>query len=387
MKPMYTAHTGFAYSDYKRRDYLYNGWHLWQTMTFLVVFIMFFAIEMLVTKTFVPLFVLLICAAVAFDAVYLAVRSARIKAAYRKSPLSDEPLVVTDFYNDRLEQKSAEGTITVEYSLLYGIIETQSDYFFMVTKKQAVAVAKRDCSTELSSHIAMLINKRRTDEKTDSRWRTRNILSAVLGTALALGAALALEFAEACFNAPPYKNMMRKPVIYLYPEEKTDITVTLDINGELICTYPEYNGCWNVTAFPNGTLYDESGKEYDSLFWEAAADIEFDFSEGFCVKGEDTVEFLQWALEEQGLTPRESNDFIMYWLPYMLNNEYNVISFQGDIYIDNAGLNIIPQPDNIKRVFMAYYPSKKYVDIPRQQLDGFERNGFTVIEWGGAVTD
>lgn len=45
-----------------------------------------------------------------------------------------------------------------------------------------------------------------------------------------------------------------KPVIYLYPEEEMDITVKLDVDGELICTYPQYNGKWEVTAKPDGVL-------------------------------------------------------------------------------------------------------------------------------------
>ncbi len=40
-----------------------------------------------------------------------------------------------------------------------------------------------------------------------------------------------------------------KPVIYLYPEEKLEVTVKLDYAGTLTCTYPAYNGEWNVTAF------------------------------------------------------------------------------------------------------------------------------------------
>ena len=31
-----------------------------------------------------------------------------------------------------------------------------------------------------------------------------------------------------------------KPVIYLYPEEVTDVTVQLDYDGQLTCTYPAY---------------------------------------------------------------------------------------------------------------------------------------------------
>lgn len=385
MKLLHTAQTNFTYSDYKRIDHLYNGWSLWFVMAFSAVFIVYFTIDLIVTRTYFPLLVMLI--GVGIIAACLTVRLLLLRAAYRKSPLSNEPLVVTDFYEDRLEQHSAEGAIAAEYALLYGIIETCCDYCFMVTKKQFIVVAKRDCSTQLTGHIAALIQKRRMAEKTDSKWLARKLSGAVLGSVLALGVALILGFGAACFNAPPYKDMVRKPVIYLYPEERTDITVTFDIDGELICTYPEYNGGWNVTALPDGTLYDESGREYDSLFWEATSDIEFDFSEGFCVKGDDTVEFLQWALEEQGLTQRESNDFILYWLPYMQDNEYNVIAFQNESYTDIARLYITPQPDHIKRVFMAYYSADKYVNIPSQELRGFERDGFTVVEWGGAVTE
>lgn len=32
-----------------------------------------------------------------------------------------------------------------------------------------------------------------------------------------------------------------KPVIYLYPEQETEVEVQLDYDGTLICTYPEYN--------------------------------------------------------------------------------------------------------------------------------------------------
>lgn len=33
---------------------------------------------------------------------------------------------------------------------------------------------------------------------------------------------------------------------------------------------------------------------------------------------------------------------------------------------------------------MVYKPLDKAIDIPEQELEPFEREGFTVIEWGGA---
>ncbi|MGN1119911.1 MAG: hypothetical protein ACI4Q4_06105 [Oscillospiraceae bacterium] len=173
-----------------------------------------------------------------------------------------------------------------------------------------------------------------------------------------------------------------KPVIYLYPQEETQVSVKLDVS-DFTVTYPDYNDGWNVTARPDGTLFTEDGSEYSYLFWEAKTDAEYDFSEGFCVKGEDTAEFLRRALSAQGLTPREYNEFIVYWYPLMKDNAYNVISFQTTAYEQSAALSVTPKPDAVKRVFMAYYASDKPVELPAQQLCGFEREGFTVVEWGG----
>lgn len=180
-----------------------------------------------------------------------------------------------------------------------------------------------------------------------------------------------------------------KPVIYLYPESALQVSVRVEPNGEFTCTYPEYDAAngWDVTAEPDGTLSTKDGREYGCLFWEARLDMPCDFSEGFCVSGEDTAKFLEWALTEQGLTPKERSDFIIYWLPQMQDNPYNVISFQGGTYESAAPLAVTPAPDSIKRVFMAYYSAKAPVDIPAQKLCGFDRTGFTVLEWGGTCAE
>ncbi|MBQ4137668.1 MAG: hypothetical protein IJD67_06110 [Clostridia bacterium] len=180
-----------------------------------------------------------------------------------------------------------------------------------------------------------------------------------------------------------------KPIIYLYPEKATECSVKLTLDGELTCTYPEYtsDGWDRFTAYPDGTLIFPDGKEYYALYWEGIQNTKWDLSSGFCVRGEDTAEFLEWALAAQGLNRREANEFIVYWLPLMQDNPYNVISFQTDAYTDAAILDITPTPDSLLRVFMAYYPSDTEVEIAPQSFDGFERQGFTVVEWGGSKVD
>ena len=177
-----------------------------------------------------------------------------------------------------------------------------------------------------------------------------------------------------------------KPVIYLYPEEETEISVAVDFKygGELTCTYPEYKDGWKVTAMPDGTIYDENGDEYYCLYWEADGNALFDNSKGFCVKGEDTAAFIREKLMYIGLTAREANEFIIYWLPKLQDNEYNVITLHTEDYADSVPLTLSVQPDTMIRVFMTYYSSDKPVEIKEQELPHYERNGFTLVEWGGS---
>lgn len=187
-----------------------------------------------------------------------------------------------------------------------------------------------------------------------------------------------------CACEPREVDANEKPVIYLYPETETRVTVKLDLSGELTCTYPAYDGGWVVTAAPDGTLTDEHGQTYNYLYWEGEVANGFDFSKGFCVAGSDTAAFLEDALDRLGLTRREANEFLVYWLPRMQDNPYNLIAFQQEAYTESAKLTVSPRPDSVLRVFMAWKPLARPVDIPAQTLPGFERRGFTLVEWGGA---
>ena len=176
-----------------------------------------------------------------------------------------------------------------------------------------------------------------------------------------------------------------KPVIYLYPEVPTDVEVKLDFNGELYCTYPKYNDGWSVTAYPNGTIIDKTtGREYSYLFWDGFSDVEYDMSRGFVVKGEDTAEFLQSILAKMGLTPKEYNEFIVYWLPLMQNNPYNLIAFQTDAYTENAKLTVTPTPDSVLRVFMTFKALGEPIEVEEPIIYPFVREGFCLVEWGGS---
>lgn len=102
------------------------------------------------------------------------------------------------------------------------------------------------------------------------------------------------------------------------------------------------------------------------------------------VEGEKTAAFLERVLSEMGLVPREYNEFIVYWLPKMQNNAYNLITFQKEAYTDSAKLEITPEPDSLLRIFMVYKPLAEPVQVKEPVIVPFERVGFTVVEWGGS---
>ncbi len=183
----------------------------------------------------------------------------------------------------------------------------------------------------------------------------------------------------------PEEELSAKPVDYFYPPQETAVTVRLDYDGELTCLYPaQEDGAWTVTASPDGTLTDAKGQTYNYLYWEGTSHWEYDFSQGFCVAGEDTAAFLEQALADLGLNRREANEFIVYWLPQMEGNPYNLIAFQGEDYTRHARLTVTPEPDSVLRVFMAWQPLEEPVEIQPQALPAFDRHGFAVVEWGGA---
>ena len=59
---------------------------------------------------------------------------------------------------------------------------------------------------------------------------------------------------------------IKKPAIYIYPEENSHINVKLDINGKIVNDIPKYEkDGWNVFVTKEGLIENK----YDYLFYEA----------------------------------------------------------------------------------------------------------------------
>lgn len=183
--------------------------------------------------------------------------------------------------------------------------------------------------------------------------------------------------------------MVKKPVIYLYPKEKTEITISIDFKGKLLTTFPKYDGSWNVTAYPDGQIFDKkTNRLYSSLFWDGSQNFpkeHYNYQSGFVVFKNDLTAFLIEKLDHLGLNTIETNEFIQFWLPFLEKNEINFIHFYVNAAFDVISKNIIfPKPDTEIRVFMEFYGLDKPIEITEQKLQKTERKGFIIVEWGGS---
>lgn len=182
---------------------------------------------------------------------------------------------------------------------------------------------------------------------------------------------------------------MCKPVVYLYPEKETKLEVKVSPNGGFTYTEPEYNGAWNVQASPSGEIVDlKTGAEYEYLFWEGIGLNLGEMDKGFIVERSGVEEFLNEKLSILGLNDKEISDFNEYWVDRLNDGEYYKISFVDQRVFDKvAPLEISPSlPDNIIRVFMVAKEVEKPYDLEEQKLyKRSSRDGFSVVEWGGAL--
>ncbi|MCE5287184.1 MAG: hypothetical protein LLG02_15250 [Pelosinus sp.] len=186
--------------------------------------------------------------------------------------------------------------------------------------------------------------------------------------------------------------ILKKPAIYLYPSQKTEISVVHHFKGKLLNTYPLYLDGWSVVAEPNGNLYNlKDGRAYKYLFWEGAYSFSkehYQYTSGFYVKKENYVPFLQEKLMKIGMNENEINDFIVYWLPMMGKYNSCFVYFRVNDNIDGSSiLETNPAPDTAIRVFMEFSGIEQLDSVQKlleQKLPSFKRNGFTLVEWGGS---
>jgi hypothetical protein len=176
-----------------------------------------------------------------------------------------------------------------------------------------------------------------------------------------------------------------KPVIYLYPESPTAMSVK--VGADVTKSEPLYNNGWDVFAMPDGKLLT-SGGTFDSLFWEGIGNGNYpQVTEGFIVKRSDVEQTLWSHLNQLGLNQKESADFMEFWMPLMPDTEYVRLTWFGTQQMNElAPLTLSKTPDTLIRIFLDFEGVDTKIDLPTQRLSHPERKGFVAVEWGGLLT-
>jgi hypothetical protein len=70
----------------------------------------------------------------------------------------------------------------------------------------------------------------------------------------------------------------------------------------------------------------------------------------------------------------------------MTGAPYFFVTFLGNKEMDAiAPLTIIPKPDSVIRILMDFSPLQKPIFVEGYEIKTPNRNGFTVVEWGGVL--
>jgi hypothetical protein len=206
-------------------------------------------------------------------------------------------------------------------------------------------------------------------------------------------------------DRPPEEMIMtvRKPNIYLYPTETTDVSVRLELAEGCALTRsdPPYGDGWRVTVSPDGSLSDSRGylvgevdgeevifdaPRYGYLFYEAEAPDVWQTERGWLVTRNDLTGFFTDLLNAYGFRGREVDDFLEYWPP-LLSDPFYIVCPQTENIDAVVGLRVEPEPDSVLRLFFLIEPLDEAAAtadwyLPEPVIPHFERTGFAVVEWG-----
>lgn len=190
-----------------------------------------------------------------------------------------------------------------------------------------------------------------------------------------------------------------KPVVYLYPEKSTEVSVKINPrDGFVTVSEPLYNPetGWEVLAFPNSTLkfpttYDPQPTTYPYLYYETMV-VGYQLpKKGFMLQKENLRPFLRNYIQKLGLRGQEIEDFLEYWIGRFseIDKKYFFVAFfsQEEIeYVDP--LTIEPEPMTEIRIRAYFKPLDSPYLVEAPDLPPVpKREGFTVIEWGGILDE
>lgn len=186
---------------------------------------------------------------------------------------------------------------------------------------------------------------------------------------------------------------LAKPVIYLYPTKPLFVDVKLEIPGRVTVSDPLYpeDGWKQVYAYPNplGAIKYQ-GKDYPYLYYETDVIKPEIPTQGYVVRTDLLEPKLRDMLAKIGLIEHEQNDFIEYWLPELRaeNKPYmfvTILPHKEKEKVDKVIMSV--EPDTRIEVIFEFEPLDEFKIVAPLKLPANppKREGFTMVEWGGAI--
>ena len=189
-------------------------------------------------------------------------------------------------------------------------------------------------------------------------------------------------------NSLPALRTAIKPNIYLYPEETTDISVIFDSPELLLTVIPDYINGWYAKVDSNSNMIVD-GKEYGYLFYESMTDDHLMQKEkGFIVPINNRKEFFTYISNYYGFNKQEKEDFVSFWCSRLDSNKEYIMYPQLTDTIDILmAVNINPKPENIFRIWFLFFEKEEDIELEKPESVIPNRDGYTMIEWGGIVAE
>ena len=153
-------------------------------------------------------------------------------------------------------------------------------------------------------------------------------------------------------------------------------------DGTLTNTLPPYGSGWDVIATPESII----DGQYEYLFYEADLQTVDIPENGWVVSNAELSNWFDTNLPLLGLNLKEIAQFKEYWLSELPAASYYDIRLLDQQFLEqHLALDILPQPQTLIRVELAFKSINTPYKLQTPLIVTPERNGFTVVEWGGLV--
>jgi hypothetical protein len=182
-------------------------------------------------------------------------------------------------------------------------------------------------------------------------------------------------------HSKDYLEPVRKPNIYLYPPEATEVSVRLSFpkGGGVTVSDPAYGDGWEVEVAPEGVI----DGAYTYLFYEADVPVEWQHERGWLIESADLHGFFEGNLRAYGFNDREIRDFLEYWELRLTADYYAVFPQPAADIEPLIGLDVDPEPDSVLRLYYYLVADPPMGgELAPPEIPHFEREGFSVVEWG-----